>query len=250
MTSTNNILVFSIALEGYSKLFQSCIDSQKEYCSRYGFKYILVDQAPRNLQRAEAAWLKIFLLRSALKCDYNWIAFIDADCEIRKHAPTFIQEFDKYKDKSIFLAPGFSGRINSGVIFLKNTEEAIGYLEKVIKNGDQEVPYEDKALYENGHMIHYGKNHPYVQLIEAVKWNNNFNLDQNSYIQHYSGGILRKQYLTSSGISKRSPSFLLKIRDRIKTIFYSGKTPVTMSQMQLLLPFYHKKYPEINCKNS
>lgn len=250
MTSTNNILVFSIALEGYSKLFQSCIDSQREYCSRYGFKYILVDQAPRKLQRAEAAWLKIFLLRSALKCDYNWIAFIDADCEIRKHAPSFIQEFEKFKDKSIFLAPGFSGRINSGVIFLKNTEEAIGYLEKVIKNGDYEVPNEDKALYENGHMIHYGKNHPYVQLIEAVKWNNNFHLDQNSYFQHYSGGILREQYLTSKGISKPTTSSFSKIRKKVKSIFSSEKKIISMAKIDVLLPFYLWAYPELNCEGS
>lgn len=244
----NQVLVFSIALKGYSKIYNDCIKSQKQYCERSGYSYILVDQAPGNLLPKEAAWLKLFLLRSALKCNYKWVAFIDADCEIREHAPPFVEEFKKAKGKKvIFLAHGFSGRINSGVIFLRNTKEAEDYLEQVIKNGDNEVPDEDKALYENGHMIHYGKRNPNVEIIDAVKWNNNFAIDKGSYIQHYSGGILREKYLISRGISKPRPSMLGKIRNRIKTVFSSGNTSFSMSQMHLLLQFYLKHYPEFLC---
>ncbi len=112
------VLVFSIALEGYLQLFKSCLDSQREYCKRYGIEFLLIEEAPRKLQPFEAAWLKIFLLRSALKGDYEWIAFLDADCEVRNHAPFFVSEFtEKYKGKSLFMSHGFSERINSGVIF-------------------------------------------------------------------------------------------------------------------------------------
>lgn len=245
----NKILVFSIALEGYSSLFRSCIESQRQYCEMFGYTYTLIDKAPKNLLPKEAAWLKIFLLRSALECDYDWVVFIDADCEIRKHAPSFAADFKDYEDgKSIFLAHGFSGRINSGVIFLRKTKEAKDYLEQVINNGNKEVPDEDKALYENGHMIHYGKKNPNVQIIEAEKWNNNRILYPSSYIQHYSGGILREEYLRSRGIKKTDPTMLGKIRKRIKTVFSPGNTSFSMSQMDLLLPFYLKQYPEFHCK--
>lgn len=242
------ILVFSIALEGYSNLFKDCIRSQKEYCKKYGFNYILINKAPRNLLPKEAAWLKLFLLQAALKCDYEWIAFIDADCEIRTHTPSFVNVLQKYKkEKSVFMAHGFSGRINSGVIFMRNSRESIYYLELVINNGDQEVPMEDKALYENGHMIHYGKNNPYVQIIEAEKWNNNFCLLEDSYIQHYSGGILREKYLKERPISKLRYKTFKRLRNRINNIF-GARSKTSMKEIQSLIFYYSKKYKGFDCK--
>lgn len=235
-------LVFSIALEGYSKLFESCIQTQRNYCSRWGFTYLLVDEAPRRLLPAEAAWLKLFLLKAALDNEYKWIAFIDADCEIRDHTPSFIEEMAKFQDhKSIFMGSGFSGRINSGVIFMKNSAEALGFLEKVIKNGDEGVPDEDKALYENGHIIHYGKGNPHVQIIDSQKWNNNTSFDKTSYIQHYSGRKLRGLILDQRSTPKKK-SLFNRMSGKIKTKFRFKKKTPTMQRISSLLPFYLKKY--------
>lgn len=239
----NDVLVFSIALEGYSGLFRSCLKTQRDYCDRFGFDYVLIDKTPRTLLPIEAAWLKLFLLRSALKCDYRWIAFIDADCEMRMHAPSFVHDLEKFNNsKSIFLAHGFSGRINSGVIFTKNSKEAYEYLEKVIQNGDNPVSKEDKALYENGHMIHYGKNNPNIQIIESVKWNNNICLDKQSYIQHYSGGKLRMKYLETHPFSKYKYLIMRKIR-KMSRYLSSNNSTTSMNEINSLLPFYHKAYP-------
>lgn len=238
------ILVFSIALEGYSQLFKNCISSQRKYCKRYDLDYVLVNKSPRKLLPTEAAWLKLFLLRAALSTNkYSWIAFIDADCEIRDFSPLFINDLKKYDEiKSVFMAHGFSGRINSGVILLKNRQEALKYLNNVINNGDIPVPSEDEALYENGHMIHYGKTNKSIQIIESIKWNNNQTIDEKSYIQHYSGGILREEYLKRHPFRK---SFHI-IKKRLKRYYYkfsSRTTKTSMQEINTMLPFYKKAYP-------
>lgn len=246
--SKHDVLVFSIALEGYSGLFRSCIKTQQDYCARFNFDYVLIDKSPRPLLPTEAAWLKLFLLRAALECDYKWIAFIDADCEVRLHTPSFIQDLEQFNNsKSIFMAHGFSGRINSGVIMMKNSKKAFDYLEEVIQNGDSPVSQEDQALYENGHMIHYGKNNPNVQIIESVKWNNNISLNENSYIQHYSGGKLRMKYLKAHQLSKYIYLIIRKIR-KVSRPFSSNNSTTSMNDINSLLPFYYKAYPAFNFK--
>lgn len=241
------VLVFSIALGGYSQLFKNCISSQRNYCKKFNLDYVLVNKSPRKLLPTEAAWLKLFLLRTALNTNkYSWIAFIDADCEIRDFSPLFLTDFKKYDDsKSVFLAHGFSGRINSGVILLKNSQEALKYLNNVINNGDIPVPIEDQALYENGHMIHYGKTNQTVQILESLKWNNNQTITETSYIQHYSGGILRELYL------KEHPfrNLVYKIQKRLKRFYYTFSSRTTQTSMQVinsLIPYYTKIYPPFN----
>ena len=239
-----NVLVFSIALKGYSTIFRNCIRSHQKYCKRHGFQYVCVKRSPGALSPSEAAWLKLFLLREALAKNYNWVAFIDADCEIRDHAPSFNRTFRKFPvDKSIFMAKGFSGRINSGVIFMKKQPGAIDYLKKVIENGDNAVPPEDEALYENGHMIHYGKNDPNIRIIEFAKWNNNRELNPESFIQHYSGGILRMGYINDRPFV-RFYNFLLRSRKKYLGYFKKRKPSTTMAEINVLLNFYKKEYPE------
>ncbi len=243
-------LVFSIALKGYSQLFKNCISSQRKYCEKHGMDYVLVDKSPRQLLPIEAAWLKLFLLREALYTNkYNWIAFIDADCEIRDFSPSFILDLVKYDpSKSIFLAKGFSGRINSGVIILKNTSEALLYLNNVINNGDLPVPKEDEALYENGHMIHFGKSNPAVQIMEWEEWNNNHDINKNSFIQHYSGGILREQYLKRYPIRTWSNKTIKRFK-RYFFIFSDLPQITSMQHIGSLIPFYLKNHTEFNKKN-
>lgn len=243
-----DILVFSIALEGYSSLFKSCLESQKRYCSQWGYKYVLIDKAPHKLMPTQAAWLKLYLLRTALKSGYKWVAFFDADCEIRPHTPSFIQKMSKFDNhKSIFLAYGFTGRINSGVIFLKNTSSSYTYLNEVIENLHREVPPEDKALYENGHMIHYAKGKPSVQIIEHSLWNNNRAYNKESYVQHYSGGILRNNYLENTGQLKKI-NLLNRVFKKIKHSLFKHNPPYEIEDLNELLPFFLKEYPIFNYK--
>ncbi|MDX1470605.1 MAG: hypothetical protein R3213_03840 [Flavobacteriaceae bacterium] len=248
MIKENRVLVFSISLGGYSSLFRDCIESQKRYCSRFGFAYTNIKSAPRNLLAAEAAWLKVFLLREALKCDYDWIAFIDADCEIREHAPSFEAVLSEKQSKHIFMCHGFSGRINSGVIFLKNTPQARSYLDMVLTNRRKELPEEDKALYENGHMIHYGKNNIDLEILDFKKWNNNRFIDPNSYIQHYSGGILREEYLKSHPRARKRYKLTRKIKNYSQDVLYRTKLKKDEG-LEMTLKFFRKNYPEFDCSN-
>lgn len=243
----NKTLVFSIALGGYSSLFKKCINSQKKYCAQFNFKYILIDKSPCSLSPEESAWLKLFLLKEALKSNYKWVAFLDADCEVRSHTPSFIQILEESR-KSIFMCHGFSGRINSGVIFLKNNSESFSYLDIVLNNVDKEIPEEDKALYENGHMIHFGKNNSNIQILDSKKWNNNMYFDPKSYIQHYSGGILREKYLKNHPVSKEK----FRLRKALKSLmlkFLSKNKSKGIENLNSILTYYLKKYPQLN-KNS
>ncbi|MCM8569190.1 hypothetical protein NE848_07360 [Gramella jeungdoensis] len=248
MANKNRVLVFSIALGGYASLFRDCIESQKKYCSRFDFGYINLKKSPYVLAPAEAAWLKVFLLREALSCDYDYIAFVDADCEIRKHAPSFVEVLRKKPSKHIFMCHGFSGRINSGVIFLKNTPQAHTYLETVLDNRHKKVPEEDKALYENGHMIHYGKNNADVEILDFKKWNNNHYLDPTSYIQHYSGGILREKYLKSHTLARKRYKLTQKIR-KYGRKFLKRTEQGKENGLEKSLEFFRKNYKELDCSN-
>jgi hypothetical protein len=194
-------LVFSIALNGYSILFKDCLESQKKYCQKFDFQYSIVEKTSYPLTNTDTAWLKLYLLREALKLGFKWIAFIDADCQIREKCPDFRKfMIGTNPMASMFMAHGFSGRINSGVIFFRNKPEARNFLNQVIKHRYDNIPEENQALYENGHIIHFGKNNPDIQIIDNTLWNNNYEINNTSFIQHYSGGILRHRYLKKNKI--------------------------------------------------
>lgn len=249
----SRVLVFSIALGAYDRLFERCIETQREYCGRHGYEYVLVDRAPRSLRPKEAAWLKIPLIRSALGAGYEWVAFIDADCEIRGNTPSFPEHHGSLAEgKSLFMAPGFSGRINSGVVFVRNTPAAVDFFDRVIAHADQEVPRTDRTAYENGHIIFFGKNSPDVHLLDHTKWNNNSRLDARSYIQHYSGGPLRQWYKSNlasaefgSGSGARLRRMIRKAIRKLGTSRTSGadKELSISASIDELLPYYQRKYP-------
>ena len=98
-----------------------------------------------SLSPSESAWLKILItLRAFQDFHYDWVAFVDADCDIRDHTPPFIEEFTtRYPNKEIFFAHGFSGRINSGVFFIRNSTASTQFLKEILDHADSEVSRED-----------------------------------------------------------------------------------------------------------
>lgn len=261
-------LVFSIALGSYKKLFKSCIKTHKRYCRSCGYEYVLVDQAPRPLSSAEASWLKVALLCNSLKSNYDWVGFLDADCEVREGAPCFSECLDMPKEnKSIFFAPGYSGRINAGVIFAKSNSESIGFFEDVVNSADEEVPKEDRAPYENGHIISHGKKSPIVQKIDHHLWNNNSKISKESYIQHYSQGELRKWFMENrapdefrKGSGIISNVYKLKgkvgrlatylVRSFSSTIKFYAFSKSISNSLSELTPYYKKKYSAFSGRES
>lgn len=181
---------FSIALNGYASRFRSCINSQKDYCKKHEYEYLCIDRLPWNITARQSAWLKVEVLQGLMLAGADFVAFLDADCEIREHTPDFRSIFNDH-DSGLRLAPGKSGRLNSGVIFAKRSNSAIKFLQGIISKCDDSVPKEDATQYENGHFIHYGRKWGSIEPIEHIKWNNNSSINSQSYIQHYSGGDLR-----------------------------------------------------------
>ncbi|BAY21850.1 hypothetical protein NIES2100_16080 [Calothrix sp. NIES-2100] len=192
----SNTLILSLAIGGYQHLFRSCLDSQYAYSLKNSYDYAVVTTSPWLLTAHDAAWLKVPLLIAASQLKYEFIMFIDADCEVRLFAQSIQSIFQE--GKSLYLAPGISGRINSGVIIAKNRDEQVRYtFQKILDNADSYILPENEAPYENGHFIQYIKDCDFVGTIEHQKWNNNSKLNPNSFIQHYSGKALREHYNNS-----------------------------------------------------
>jgi len=239
--------VFSIALEGYEKTFEACIESQKEYCLKHNYQYVLINTSPRKMKPKEAAWIKIPLILAALNTGYEWVAFIDSDCEIRENTPPFDAYFADEAEKSIFMATGKSGRLNSGVIFIKNEPAAVEYFKTILANADITVPSEDRTSFENGHIIHYGKGNNNIYVLDHTIWNNNSLLNQESYIQHYSSGILRDWFYKTHNIQPKTKSVFQKLIDKFTKNtpdkrdkgYYTGHLSVELKQ---LMEFYYKSY--------
>lgn len=194
------VLVMSIALGNFKSIFRSCLSTHRAYCKRHGYQYRVVDSLPVRLTPSDSSWLKIPLLIHAMEEGWDWVAFVDADCEIRASCPPL--EEVATPGKSVFMAQGFSGRYNAGVIIARKGPEALGLLRAVWENAERGVPEEDRAPYENGHVIHYAKSNPAVGLLGRT-WNNNVEIDPSSYIQHYSAGRLRKTYMERRAVKAR-----------------------------------------------
>jgi hypothetical protein len=184
-------LVFSIAMNGFAARFDRCLRSQRRYARRHGYDYAVVTR-PRHAPPEETAWLKIPLLLRALDRGYEWVVFLDADCEARDAAPRI--ESVAGPGKSVYMALGFSGRPNAGVLIGRRDDGTRTFLQSVVRTADQPVPPEDEAPYENGHVIHLAKGKPFVAVLDR-RWNNNADPCLDDYIRHYSqGGPMRPLY--------------------------------------------------------
>lgn len=183
------VLVFCVALNRYDTIYARNIESHRRYAERMGYAYTLVREPVWATVR-EAVWLKIALLDSALRNEWDWVMFVDADCEITGVAPPVASLAQPGKE--IYLAPGFSGNVNSGVIIARNGSNARDFFGKVLAAAGTSVPEEDWG--ENGHIIHFAKTCPAFAMIDRA-WNNNADPAMVDYVRHYSaGGPMRPLY--------------------------------------------------------
>ncbi len=96
--------------------------------------------------------------------------------------------------KDLYLANGFSGRANSGVIIVRSSERVVSLLSTMYVNALNPLPAEDDVGWgENGHVIHYAKDYEGLQVLDQ-RWNNNFAPELEDYFRHYSAGPMRKFY--------------------------------------------------------
>ncbi len=216
-SSHAKVLMFTIALNGYGTVYSRCVASQQKYAEQHGYDYFAI-RRPRGLVSPDvSSWVKIPLIRHAFEVGYRWVFFIDADCQLQEGAPPV--ESIELPGKSLYMATGYSGRVNAGVIIAKNTPESNEFLSNVIDNAAVEMPEDDKALYENGHVIHYSKDQPYLQILDS-KWNNNRDPALQDYVRHYSaGGPMRKLY------KKSLIGFTAHVTNRVQTKIWKKLSP-------------------------
>jgi len=207
MTTSNKTLIFCVGINNYDRMYQRCIDSHRRYAKHQGYDYKLVNK-PVAASITASAWLKIPLIIKALEQNYDWVAFIDADCEIKDTAPAI--ESLAMDGKSLFMAKGFSGRVNSGVIIIRNDEPARALFQTVYDHCNQEVPSADWG--ENGHIIHFAGDWDRLEVLDT-RWNNNFKPELDDYIRHYSaGGPMRPLYPANN--SEKFIRFTQKIKNK------------------------------------
>jgi galactosyl transferase GMA12/MNN10 family len=240
----SNVLMFSVSLNGYDLIYKKCVDSHKRYAEQHGYEYILVNRPPWVSFGNENKWLKIPLIIEALRKQYEWVFFIDSDCEIQADAPTLASI--AAPGKSLYLANGWSGRVNSGVIIVKNTPETQQFFEQILDAAEVPVPLEDHvADGENGHIIHYSKDQEFLQLLDR-RWNNNVDVTLDDYIRHYTGAMRKFYQRDAIGKLLKTQAKLMKMvqgwlgKNRQSALLAQ---PSLKTRLQKLLVLCQAEYP-------
>lgn len=215
-------VVFSIATNGYEKVFEKCIESQREYCRRLGVPYCLIQGSPPwGINAHDSAWLKIPVLRYFSARTSGGVLYLDADCEVMPGAGDFRLWDDQCPDKSIFACNDFSNRLNAAVIYCRSTVAGRRILSRLCWSSlvpSFLLPLSDRNLYENGHFIWMLKACSQVKLMPQ-EWNSGWYLNAfKPFILHHGGTMVRE----SKG---EKP---LALRNRIHSIFVGLRLPFHM----------------------
>lgn len=242
----SNVLMFSIAQNGYDFIYSKCIKSQQLYASKNYYEYVLVNRPCWVNSPKESAWLKIPLILKGLRRGYEWVIFVDADAEIRPQAPKV--ESLEVSRKSLYLVHGHSGRVNSGVIIAKNTTDTKAFFQQVLNSVETDVPEEDKAPYENGHVIYYSRECEYVYILDQ-RWNNTVDLTLNDFIRHYTGPMrqhYRKPVFSQLKVRALKTQMMICTQLAKMTGFYSEPYESLKYRLELLTEFSQNEFSAFN----
>lgn len=240
-------LVYTIAQNGYDRIWSRCINSQKKYADMIGAEFVVVAE-PRIIRvPALSAWLKVPLMNGALGNGYEWVAYIDADCEVKPGTPDFRSVLGATTGGSVFMANGRSGRLNSGVMFARNEPAATMFYSRVLESLTEDIPDEARAglKYENGNIIYCAAKDASVVEI-GTEWNNSYDSSIEEYIRHYTGPF-RDEYKLS--LMNRLYSSLMK-----NVIARPSQQPIRrdaefQNQLELLVASCQKRHPEFGGGN-
>lgn len=193
---TSKTLLYTVALNGYGTSYRAAIRSHEAYAKRIGAEYVCVTKPFVN-DPAIAAWLKVPLLAAGLDSGRDWVGYIDADCVVRSKAPDFRSALPR-GSSDVYLAEGRSGRVNSGVIFVKNSQKSRDFINTIMASMTEPISSEDRAglKYENGNFIFIDR---MVRRADRMPltWNNTFEPALEDHIRHFTGD-LRSSYRRSA----------------------------------------------------
>ena len=186
------VLVFSIALNGYQWLYKELGMTQKAYADRKGYRYIQVQRPWFSALGREVCWLKVSLALASLRSGYEWVVFLDADTRVAPATPDI--ESLAQTGHHLYVAKGFSGRLNSGVLIMRRHPDMLQVLQSALAIATRPVAKEcDVGWGENGHLIQLCQQAKFVHYLDP-KWNNNHNPELQDYIRHFSAGPLHHHY--------------------------------------------------------
>ena len=238
--TADRTLVICIALNHYDRIYAANVRSHRHYAARHGYAYMLV-RKPRWATVKEAVWLKIALIDAALAAGWDWVLFLDVDCELRTAAPA-IQSVAA-DGKEIYLAPGFSGNVNSGVIVARNGARAREFFQTVLAAADTTVPEQDWG--ENGHVIHFARSCSALGLLDR-RWNNNADPALADFIRHYSaGGPMRPLYPFTA--AARALTLLVRVVNKARKLAGRHDVPAgdLVARLLALREATIRRYPEL-----
>lgn len=186
-------LIFTIALNGYQSIYKSYIKSHADYAKRIGATYVPVTRPYISKLGVECCWLKLYLMREALNAGYDYVLFVDADAEIKSEAPNILSNLKP--GKHLYMANGYTGRFNSGVILARNDVQSVTFLTSVINSHKTTNALNDGVGWgENGYIIKLAGSYNGIVTLDQ-KWNNTYSFQLNDYIRHISYGPLRNGWL-------------------------------------------------------
>lgn len=182
------MLVFSLALNGYERLYASYLNSHRTYAERLDADYVAVTHPRLTLLGVECCWLKIYLIEKALDAGYETVLFIDADAYVQNTAPDIRTHF--HNNKTFYLVKGYSGEFNSGVILVRKHSTSRALIKQII----------DYRFVAKEQKVGWGENDSVIAATKGVgcvyelttHWNNTFDTILNDYIRHLNHGPLRK----------------------------------------------------------
>lgn len=190
MSSPQPTLV-TIATDGFQYLWLHCIESQQRYAACHGYDHQLM--TTNAYPTLPPHWAKVKACLALLMGGHN-VFLLDSDACIRAHAPRFTDLLEREPGCDIFIANGWSGRPNSGVVLFRGGAGSLApaFLERCLANRHKELPEEDRvtAHGENGHFIHFLKDEPFRSktFILDERWNKIVPpATSGDFIIHYTG---------------------------------------------------------------
>jgi hypothetical protein len=146
------IIISCSASPDFVKKWKRCIESQKLYCKKYGYDYVVDDRPLLEGQtNNEWTWKKHYTL-DQYENTHDLFVAIDADCEIKKNTPPIESVLN---DNSIYYVLGVSKRPNAGFMIFRNDSVRKYFHTELKKRRLQPVPpdFRVKLSGDNGHVI-------------------------------------------------------------------------------------------------
>jgi hypothetical protein len=219
----SRVCIIDVALNGYGGVYGDCVRSHESFARRHHYSLLRLAGRSYRVDWQDAAWSKLELIARALEHGHGWVALIDTDALLTRAAPPI--ETVEVDGCDIYAARGHSGRWNSGVLIVKNTDTARRTIDAICRSRDTPVPDDEfngwRDPGENGHVISHLNQYAGVAEL-PTDWNNMFEFDPSSYVIHLTGPLKRNDLATrlkrtvALRRSSLRPSLTTTIPDRDK----------------------------------